>query len=67
MRHGKLGISLFYLYLFYMISFIPLFLVKINEDYVTKYEFLHFLHFFLLFFPLIILLFNLSNVKTKKM
>ena len=66
MRHGKLGIFLFYLYLFYMISFIPLFVVKINVDYSIEHTFLHFLHIFLLFFPLIILLFNFSNIKTKR-
>ena len=65
-RHGQLGISLFYLYLFYVISYIPLFIVKINVDYQTKYRFVNFLHFVVLFLPIIILIFNLCNVKTKR-
>ena len=65
-RHGQLGISLFYLYLFFMISYIPLFIVKINVDYQTQYKFVNFLHFVILFLPIIILIFNLCNVKKKR-
>ena len=65
-RHGKLGIISFYLYLFYMISYIPLFIVKLNVDYKTRYKFIHYLHFIILFLPLIILIFNLCNVRTKR-
>ena len=60
--HGVLGIFLFYLYLLYIIFYLPLFIIKVKLDYISKYKIIHYLHFIICFFPVIIIIFNLTII-----
>ena len=62
-RHGKLGSILFYCYLLYILFYLPLFIIKIKLDYICKFKVIHYLHFIIAFLPIIIIVFEIYNIK----